>query len=164
MESELETAEKIYWLVGYCKRYGTLPFAGLARAVYRSTVAALYGGDAPERDEVERALIAWAMLLLGVCRGMQMILHYFATPLERVGGHIRTEHLLDDGNTVNSFHGWGARTCMPPLTALRTAPDGVIEAVRHTAYPWIVGIMWHPERYHPFRCEEINWMKRLFAI
>lgn len=32
MESGLETAEKIYWLLEYCKRYGTLPFAGLARA------------------------------------------------------------------------------------------------------------------------------------
>ena len=32
MESSLSCAEKIYWLLEYCKRYGTLPFAGLARA------------------------------------------------------------------------------------------------------------------------------------
>lgn len=32
MESKLDTGEKIYWLLEYCKRYGTLPFAGLARA------------------------------------------------------------------------------------------------------------------------------------
>lgn len=32
MKSGLGTAEKIYWLLEYCKRYGTLPFAGLARA------------------------------------------------------------------------------------------------------------------------------------
>lgn len=32
MESDLDTEEKIYWLIEYCKRYGTLPFAGLARA------------------------------------------------------------------------------------------------------------------------------------
>lgn len=32
LESSLDTAEKIYWLLEYCKRYGTLPFAGLARA------------------------------------------------------------------------------------------------------------------------------------
>jgi len=30
--SELSTLEKIYWLLEDCKRYGTLPFAGLARA------------------------------------------------------------------------------------------------------------------------------------
>ncbi len=32
MTSSLGTADKIYWLLEYCKRYGTLPFAGLARA------------------------------------------------------------------------------------------------------------------------------------
>lgn len=32
LSSGLGTAEKIYWLLEYCKRYGTLPFAGLARA------------------------------------------------------------------------------------------------------------------------------------
>jgi len=32
LNSGLGTAEKIYWLLEYCKRYGTLPFAGLARA------------------------------------------------------------------------------------------------------------------------------------
>lgn len=29
--SDLTTLEKIYWLLEYCSRYGTLPFAGLAR-------------------------------------------------------------------------------------------------------------------------------------
>lgn len=32
MASGLATVDKIYWLLEYCKRYGTLPFAGLARA------------------------------------------------------------------------------------------------------------------------------------
>lgn len=32
LSSDLSTIEKIYWLVEDCKRYGTLPFAGLARA------------------------------------------------------------------------------------------------------------------------------------
>ncbi len=32
MDSSLAEADKIYWLIEYCKRYGTLPFAGLARA------------------------------------------------------------------------------------------------------------------------------------
>jgi glutamine kinase len=31
-ESSLDTVSKIYWLLEDCKRYGTLPFAGLARA------------------------------------------------------------------------------------------------------------------------------------
>jgi glutamine kinase len=32
MKSDLEDIEKTYWLIEDCKRYGTLPFAGLARA------------------------------------------------------------------------------------------------------------------------------------
>lgn len=32
MESNLDSISKIYWLLEDCKRYGTLPFAGLARA------------------------------------------------------------------------------------------------------------------------------------
>lgn len=46
MDSSLGTVDKIYWLLEYCKRYGTLPFAGLARAGFiaveflRSMVAA----------------------------------------------------------------------------------------------------------------------------
>ena len=32
MASTLGISDKIYWLLEYCKRYGTLPFAGLARA------------------------------------------------------------------------------------------------------------------------------------
>ena len=35
MESGLGIPEKIYWLLEYCKRYGTLPFAGLARAGFK---------------------------------------------------------------------------------------------------------------------------------
>ena len=32
LKSDLGLIDKIYWLLEYCKRYGTLPFAGLARA------------------------------------------------------------------------------------------------------------------------------------
>lgn len=32
MNSDLSKVEKVYWLLEDCKRYGTLPFAGLARA------------------------------------------------------------------------------------------------------------------------------------
>lgn len=34
MESDLDEIEKVYWLLEDCKRYGTLPFAGLARGAF----------------------------------------------------------------------------------------------------------------------------------
>jgi len=129
---------------------------------------ASYGGGAPERDEVERYLLQTAIErqipLLGVCRGMQMLLDYFGTPLRRVEGHIRVEHPLDTGGAVNSFHSWGAVECRAPLVPLAWSADGVLEAVAHQDYPWIRGIMWHPERYHPPRPQDIERIKEVFAL
>lgn len=126
------------------------------------------GGDAPERDEVERYLIQTALErripLLGVCRGMQMVLDYFDTPIQRVEGHIRVEHPLDSGDTVNSFHGWGAAECRSPLVPEAWSADGVLEAVSHGSCPWIRGIMWHPERYHPARPQDIARIKEVFSL
>lgn len=34
LDSDMNDIEKIYWLLEDCKRYGTLPFAGLARAAF----------------------------------------------------------------------------------------------------------------------------------
>jgi len=129
---------------------------------------ASYGGDAPERDEVERFLIRWSMEqkipLLGVCRGMQMLLDYFGTVLRKVEGHIRVEHPLDTGDTVNSFHGWGAFSCRPPLEAAAHSADGVLEAVVHRECPWVRGIMWHPERYAPPRERDIQFIREVFQL
>ncbi len=129
---------------------------------------AAYGGDAPDRDEAEEFLIGLAMErkipLLAVCRGAQMLLHRFGTPLEKIEGHVRTEHPLSNGDKVNSFHNWGALDCRPPLEVLARSGDGVVEAVRHRDCPWIQGVMWHPERYHPFRERDITWIKEALAL
>ena len=127
-----------------------------------------YGGDAPERDELEIFLIRFAieqkLPLLGVCRGMQMILNEFGAKLRKIEGHIRTEHQLSNGDKVNSFHSWGAEECPEPLTAEAQSSDGVLEAVTHKDYPWIRGIMWHPERYHPMRERDIILIKDVFHL
>jgi len=129
---------------------------------------AAYGGDAPERDETERFLIRYAVEnhipLLGVCRGMQMLLGYFGTPLQRVEGHVRTEHPLSNGDTVNSFHSWGAVDCRPPLEALARSGDGVVEIIRHRDCPWIQGVLYHPERHHPPRERDIRFIKEVFQL
>ena len=143
-----------------------LPVAGVLLTGGNDLAA--YGGDAPERDKVERYLIQTAterhIPLLGVCRGMQMVLDYFGIPLRRVEGHVRVEHALDSGDTVNSFHSWGAVECSAPLTPEAWSADGVLEAVSHRDYPWLRGIMWHPERYHPARPQDIERIKEVFSL
>lgn len=56
LDSGLDTVSQIYWLLEDCKRYGTLPFAGLARAAFiaiqmlRSLVAIGVLTDAEKAD------------------------------------------------------------------------------------------------------------------
>lgn len=120
-----------------------------------------YGGDAPERDQTENALLDWAAEnkrpVIGICRGMQVILHQAGVKLVRIEGHVGESHspklheIEIDGRTetVNSYHGWGARRTRPPLEAWAKADDGVLEAVRRKDIP-VIGLMWHPERCEPF--------------
>lgn len=47
---------------------------------------------------------------------------------------------------VNSLHHQAVRTPAAPLTVSARARDGVIEAVEHPDYPFLLGVQWHPER------------------
>ena len=127
-----------------------------------------YGGDAPERDETENLILQYALEkkipLLGICRGMQVIQHFYGIKLTQVQGHLETKHdLMIDGNLirVNSYHNFGATETKNPLEAWATSEDGVIEAVRHS-FASVTGVMWHPERNKNFGKHDISLVKRLF--
>lgn len=127
-----------------------------------------YGGPSPHRDETERGLLAWAVErdipVLGVCRGMQVILRAYGAELEEVGGHVATRHAItgmrDEGREVNSYHRMAARAVRPPLRAVAYSGD-VVEAVIHHHAP-VRGIMWHPERESPFDPRDIGSVRALF--
>lgn len=127
------------------------------------------GGDAPERDETERALVDWARHrrrpILGVCRGMQFVQRLFDVPLEHVPGHVcarQTVRIGDSVEVVNSYHEFGTRSSAGGLEVWAMAEDGVVEAVRHGSEP-LTGIMWHPERIDPFRAQDVALFTRVFA-
>ena len=129
-----------------------------------------YGGDAPERDEVELYLLEYAIRtntpLLGVCRGMQVIQHHFGVVLSKVAGHVAEPHKVKINGIerlVNSFHKFGAKDGAQDLEVLATASDGVIESVKHKKY-LLRGIMWHPERESNFSQEDINLIKDMFQV
>ena len=129
---------------------------------------AALGGDAPERDAVENALLDWAerrgLPVIGVCRGMQVIQQRFAIPLRRVEGHVaRRQVIRIDGGPkeVNSYHHFAAFDSRPPLDVWAVAGDGVVKAIRHSAQP-ITGIMWHPERCDPFSPADVTLFREVF--
>jgi N5-(cytidine 5'-diphosphoramidyl)-L-glutamine hydrolase len=131
---------------------------------------AALGGDAPERDATENALLdaaeARGLPVLGVCRGMQLLQQRCAIPLQRVEGHVaRNQVITIDGELaeVNSYHHFAARESRPPLDVWAAAPDGVVKAVRHAARP-STGIMWHPERNTPFAAADIALFRRVFEV
>lgn len=129
---------------------------------------AALGGDAPERDATENALLDAAesrgLPVLGVCRGMQLIQQRCAVPLQRVEGHVTRRQIIHiDGEPmeVNSYHRFAARESRPPLAVWAVADDGVVKAIRHTARP-TTGIMWHPERNTPFAANDVALFRRVF--
>jgi len=131
---------------------------------------AVLGGDAPERDAVESAVLDQAerrrLPVLGVCRGMQVIQHRFSIPLRRVEGHVtRRQVIRIDGELkeVNSYHRFAALDARPPLKVWALAADGVVKAIRHSAQP-ITGIMWHPERCAPFSSADVALFRQVFGV
>jgi len=128
------------------------------------------GGDAPERDETEDALIAHAssygVPLIGVCRGMQMIQRSFGVPIYPVEGHVvpcQTIEFRGGRAAVNSFHRFGTHETLAPLDVCGRSEDGIVKAVCVRDKP-ILGIMWHPERLLPYRAEDIRLFRDHFGM
>jgi len=128
------------------------------------------GGDAPERDVVEHALLDWAegrrLPVLGVCRGMQVIQQRFGVALRRVEGHVAERQVIrveGELREVNSYHRYGALNSRPPLEVWGMAADGVVKAIHHSSRP-LTGIMWHPERCKPFAPADVALFRRVFGV
>lgn len=146
-----------------------------------------HGGDAPERDAVERSLVDLARRsgtpVLGVCRGMQLLIDVAGGALVPVENHVRVEHPVrfigsffatdspqhahwssltsTAGDSKNSYHSLGCLGACGALEPVAVADDGVIEAVRHPVEP-IWGIMWHPERVDPFSEADLFLLQAIF--
>lgn len=116
-------------------------------------------GSPPARDRVERAAISLAqdqcLPMLGICRGMQLLVVSLGGRLAPLDGHVRSRHVVEGVLTarreVNSFHSLGivADALPDEFEVCARAADGSVEAVRHHELPW-TGILWHPEREDPF--------------
>lgn len=128
------------------------------------------GGDAPERDATELALVTWMERhkapILGVCRGAEFLAHTLGGTLAPVTGHAGTRHALRTkagAVETNSFHDWGITRGPNGAEAWAEAADGSIEAFR-IADKRITAIMWHPEREAEFAPADIALFRSHFGL
>lgn len=112
------------------------------------------GGDRPERDATERALVEsvlrCSLPVLGICRGAQLLAVHLGGEVARVDGHVRVRHPLVDGTgctirEVNSYHAFAVRKEPPGFEVLARASDGTVEWMR-SADRRVQAVAWHPER------------------
>ena len=131
-------------------------------------------GDDEKRDNSEKKILEFGiekkLPIFGVCRGMQMINHFFNGDIETISGseHVGTPHsiqiqnktfidFLNDSMTVNSFHNniINKNNIGKDLEIFATSGiDETIEGFYHKNYP-ILGVMWHPERVKNNKNKEI---------
>ena len=115
--------------------------------------------ECPIRDVSELAIIEYAlrnnMPIFGICRGFQIIAHYFGYKLEKCENHAGTRHKVKlDGfrlrsTNVNSYHdNCGPLSIRSPLVAFAFDDEGRIEGFYHQ-YKCLKAVMWHPERERP---------------
>lgn len=131
----------------------------------------------PERDELEISLCQWAqessLPLLGVCRGMQVmvvaaggtLVQDIATELPEVLAHEAPVGMTDCGHLisiapasklaailgtnalfVNSSHHQAPQNLGTGLEVCARSMDGLIEAVERPDATFFLGVQWHPER------------------
>ncbi|KPA14644.1 Peptidase C26 [Candidatus Magnetomorum sp. HK-1] len=132
------------------------------------------------RDTKEEKLIQMALLndipVLGVCRGLQFIAHYFGMSLTRCKEHVKTIHplkinknkyfqsLCDKEILTNSYHEYCIKETNNEFsTVAYVKHNHVIEAIEHKEKK-IAGIMWHPERNDVFSSYDIELFKNFFNV
>tara|TARA_B100001175_G_scaffold251358_1_gene218709 strand:- start:22559 stop:23170 length:612 start_codon:yes stop_codon:yes gene_type:complete len=122
------------------------------------------------RDKIEKCLLEISqkkhLPVFGICRGMQMMAHYFLIKLKKIKGHVATRHLvINEKNKkkriVNSFHNWSLIKSPPNFEILYKAKDNTIEAFKNKSLKW-EACMWHPEREKIYNKDDCKIIMKLF--
>jgi putative glutamine amidotransferase len=127
--------------------------------------------------------------VFGICRGAQVLnVHFGGTLFQDLnsqrpgdvahqqkapwgrdahGARVEPDSLLgsivgERRLVINSFHHQAVKDLGRNLRVVARAEDGLIEAIEHVGYPWLLGVQWHPERSET-RTPDADPDLRLFA-
>lgn len=103
--------------------------------------------DEYEKNVIERC-IKRRIPILGICRGAQVLAHFFGSEIKPCQNHIGTHLVRDKWGVefrVNSFHNYAITHLGADLECLAVAEDNTIEAFKHKSLPFYA-LMWHIER------------------
>lgn len=121
----------------------------------------------PRMDETDMKVIDYAVknkkLLLGICRGFQIINTYFSGSLyQDIPNHQKTRHIINVFDNkystqksfeTNSYHHQAAKVLGKDLVVIAHSTDNIVEAFYHKTLP-IIATQWHPEiEYSEFELE-----------
>lgn len=126
-------------------------------------------GDIPERDSFEHSLLQRAVAtqtpVLGICRGLQIMMSFYGLSPVRLEGHAGTSHPVTGriSGLVNSFHNFGFTSVPDGFEVISSAHDGSVEAAYHQENNWL-GVMWHPEREMPHNQEHTSLTLELLGL
>lgn len=126
-------------------------------------------GDNPVRDSFEisllKAAIASQTPVLGICRGLQVMMSFYGLSPVRLEGHAGTSHAVNGriSGRVNSFHNFGFTNVPDGFQVISSARDGSVEAAYHQENNWL-GVMWHPERKTPHNQKHTNQILEFLGL
>lgn len=124
------------------------------------------------RDELELNMIEYcttnSIPILSICRGLQFIASYLGVNIEKIEGHINSEHEIhiensNDNLLVNSFHSYGIKCNKLPKQINPLAInklDNTLEAFTTTKPFKSLNLMWHPERKNGAKIESLDLIKK----
>ena len=125
------------------------------------------------RDDIEFNLIKYSIKknipLIGVCRGMQIINHFFRGGLIKKNNTKKKHELISNTKdyefpiNVNSYHNYviDKNKLHKNLKILAFDKNNDIEALCHNTKK-IIGIMWHPERDSSLNKKNLKFFSEVF--
>lgn len=141
-----------------------------------------------ERDDLEFSLLAQAvrqgMPVMGICRGMQLLNTYlggtlhaeieefyegepvvssvFPAKMVHLAPGSQLAYILNRQRArVNALHHQAVDQLGRDLKAVALEkPNGIIQAIESTSYPFMMGVQWHPE-YLPQKRAQVRLFKAL---